>query len=111
MDCSTRKGRKVKGGKNRDKKIVVVKFIIQKTKIKQVQQQQKVQSAQYHSGLIPFASNSGIGTWYSGLCGEGCCPSCWMTWGGHNWRAFFFLSFLFFLLFLVFWAFCCKQEL
>jgi hypothetical protein len=28
-DCSTRKGEKVKGGKNRDKKIVMVKLIIQ----------------------------------------------------------------------------------
>jgi hypothetical protein len=28
------------------------------------------------SGLIPLVSNPGIGAWYSGICGEGCCPSC-----------------------------------
>jgi hypothetical protein len=34
MDCSTRKGEKVKGG-NRDKKIVMVKLIIQKKNLVQ----------------------------------------------------------------------------
>jgi hypothetical protein len=32
MDCSTGKGGKVNGGKNRNKKIVMVKLIIQKKK-------------------------------------------------------------------------------
>jgi hypothetical protein len=32
MDCSTGKGGKVKGSKNRDKKIVMVMLIIQKKK-------------------------------------------------------------------------------
>jgi hypothetical protein len=32
IDCSTGKGGKVKGGKNRDKKIVMVKLIIQEKK-------------------------------------------------------------------------------
>jgi hypothetical protein len=76
--------RESEGGKNRDKKIVMIKLI------KQVQQQQKVQFTGKVSGLIPLASNPGIGSWYSGLCGEGCHPSCQTTWGGDGWRVFFF---------------------
>jgi hypothetical protein len=47
MDCSTRKGGKLKGGMNRDKKIVMLKLIIQKkstTKKNQVQEQEEVKS-------------------------------------------------------------------
>jgi hypothetical protein len=43
MDCSRRKGRKVRG-KNKDKEIVMVNLIQEKKKY-QEQQQQKVQSA------------------------------------------------------------------
>jgi hypothetical protein len=42
------------------------------------------------SGLIPLASNLGIGIWYSGLCGGWCCPSCWTAWREEDsWRDFF----------------------
>jgi hypothetical protein len=40
-------------------------------------------------GLIPLASNLGCGGWYSGLCGEGCWPSCWTAWGKMTGRFFF----------------------
>jgi hypothetical protein len=33
-----------------------------------------------NSGLIPLASNPGIGTWYSRLCGEVCHLSCQIVW-------------------------------
>jgi hypothetical protein len=65
MDCSTGKGGKSKGGKNRDKKIVMVRLIKQKkkshTKKNQVWEQQKVQFFSKCSGTIPLASNPGIG--------------------------------------------------
>jgi hypothetical protein len=47
-------------------------------------------------GVIPLVSNPGIGAWYSGLCGEGCCPSCWTTWGGDSWGGVAFSLFVFF---------------
>jgi hypothetical protein len=56
MDCSTGKGGKVRG-KNRDKKIVMVKLIIQKkrkhNRKHQVKKQQKVQSFGKSSKVIP----------------------------------------------------------
>jgi hypothetical protein len=66
-------------GKNRYKKKVMVKLIILKKKPKQ----NRYNNNKHFSllgkscGLTPFASNPGIGAWYSGLCEEGCCPFCW----------------------------------
>jgi hypothetical protein len=66
---------------NRDKKIVMVKLIIQK----------KTGTAIVKSSvLISLASIPGIGAWYSVLCGEGCCPSCQTDCCGDGWRVFFF---------------------
>jgi hypothetical protein len=59
-DCSTGKGGTRKGAKNRDKKVVMVKLIIQKhtqtcthTHKNQVQEQQKVQFSGKSSRVIP----------------------------------------------------------
>jgi hypothetical protein len=68
----------------------MVRFIIPKNK-KQVSDNKKFSVIGKSSGVIPLASNPGIGTWYSWLCGEGCCPSCRIAWGGDGWRVFFFL--------------------
>jgi hypothetical protein len=48
-----RKRRESEGGKNRGKKIVMVKLIIQKDKKKHQVQKQKVQSFGKSSGVIP----------------------------------------------------------
>jgi hypothetical protein len=68
MDCSTRKGEKMKGAKNRGKKLVVVKLIFKK---KLYNNNKKSGVFCKSSEFIPLASNPGIVTWYSGLCGEG----------------------------------------
>jgi hypothetical protein len=81
MDCCTRKGEKVKGVRIWDKKIVIVKLIILKKQgrlRKKSSYNEKFSQFGKNSGLIPLASSSGIGAWYSGLCGEGCCPSAWL---------------------------------
>jgi hypothetical protein len=52
------------------------------------------------SGLSPLASNPDIGTWYSGLCGEGCCPSCKKAWWGDTAEEVFLFLFSTFLDFL-----------
>jgi hypothetical protein len=110
MDCSTGKGGNLKEGKNRDKKIVVVKFIIQKKKKQEKTPGTAITKVSSllgkHSGVIPLASNHGIGTWYSGLCEERCCPTCWTAWGGDGKRVCFFFS-----AFLGLWALCYKQQL
>jgi hypothetical protein len=40
------------------------------------------------------ASVPGIGSYYSGLCDEGCCPSFWTSWDGEDRRFYFFSTFL-----------------
>jgi hypothetical protein len=80
----------VKGGKNKDKKIVLMRLIIQGKKPSTTTT--KFSLLGKSSGLIPLVYNPGIGTWYSGLWGEGCCPSSQTACGGDNWRVFFLLS-------------------
>jgi hypothetical protein len=62
---------------------------VNNTKKNQLQQKQNFNLMGNSPGLIHLASNPGIGAWYSGLCGERCCPSCWMACGGDDWRVFF----------------------
>jgi hypothetical protein len=83
----------------------MVNLIIQKKKRKkkQVHNYKKFSLLRKSSGVIPLASNPGIGAWYSELCGEGCCPSCQTVWGGDGWRVF---SFFFSLLPLFLWVIC-----
>jgi hypothetical protein len=99
MDCSTGKGGNLKEGKNRDKKIVVVKFIIQKKKKQEKTPGTAITKVSSllgkHSGVIPLASNHGIGTWYSGLYGK----SAALLWDSLRWRQlegffYFFPTFL-----------------
>jgi hypothetical protein len=59
-------------GKNRDKKIVMVKLTTQEKKNRY--SNKKFSLLGKSSGLIPLVSNPGIGAWYSGLCWGGCCP-------------------------------------
>jgi hypothetical protein len=94
------------GSKNRDKKIVMVKLIIQKKiqKNTKYSNDKKFSLLGKSSGVIPLVSSPGIGAWYSGLCGKGFCPSCQTAWGRDGWRIFFLLS-------LVLWAFHYKLEL
>jgi hypothetical protein len=66
-------------GKNRDKKIVMVKLTTQEKKNRY--SNKKFSLLGKSSGLIPLVSNPGIGAWCAGLCGEGCCPPCWTAWG------------------------------
>jgi hypothetical protein len=74
-----KKRRESERSKNGDMKIVMVKLIIQKKKERKktrYNNNKKFSLLGRSSGLIPLASNPGIGTSYSGLCGERCCPSC-----------------------------------
>jgi hypothetical protein len=58
------------GGKNRDNKIVMMRLIIQKKRW--IQKQQKVYCAWHMFWTFSFGIQSWYGTWYFGLCGEGC---------------------------------------
>jgi hypothetical protein len=83
-DYNTQKRREIEGGKNGDKKILIVKFKMlnkkgeklrkKKEKKKLRQPEQKIQSVCMTSGFTPLASNPGIGSWCSGLCGKGAAP-------------------------------------
>jgi hypothetical protein len=86
MDCSTRKGGKVK------EVTIGIRKKIHKEK-KQIEQQQKFSLLDKSSGLISLAPYPGFGFWCSGLCGEGCCSSYQTAWDRDGWRVFslFFL--------------------
>jgi hypothetical protein len=58
---------------NREKKIIMENLILHE---KNRYNNNKIYSPLGKiSGLIAVASSPDIGAWYSGLCGEGCCPS------------------------------------
>jgi hypothetical protein len=72
----------------------MVKLIIQKKKPTKCSNNKNFSLLGKCSGVIPSVSNPGIGAWYSGLCGELCCLSCWIAWGGDGgiFFSFFLLS-------------------
>jgi hypothetical protein len=72
MNCSTRKGGKMKGEvrtriKNSDGKVNNT----EKEKKNRYNNNKKFSLPGKSSGLIPLVFNPGIGVWYTGLCGEG----------------------------------------
>jgi hypothetical protein len=74
---------------------VMVKLITQKNK-NRYSNNKKFSLLGKSSGFISLVSNPSIGAWYSRLCGDRCCPSCWTAWGGDNWRVFLFFFSTFF---------------
>jgi hypothetical protein len=69
----------------------MVKLIIQKNKHK-YSKNQKFSLLSKRPGVIPLASNPGIGAWCSGLCGEEYFPSCQTARDVDSWRRFFSFS-------------------
>jgi hypothetical protein len=73
-----KKTRESKGSMNREKKLIMEKLILQEkyryNNNKMYRWLGKI------SGLIALASSPDIGSWYSGLCGEQCCPSGQTAW-------------------------------